>query len=83
MSGRLDRVRLMIDGDHACALLGENLQEGEAEFVRVFQREEEPLHWAQERACWTAFYRLMRRLGRTRETLSYEWYPRKPGSAGP
>ena len=28
-------IHLSIDGDHACALLGENLQEGEAEFVKV------------------------------------------------
>jgi hypothetical protein len=31
----MPRVELSIDGDHACALLGENLQEGEAEFVKV------------------------------------------------
>ena len=31
----LPRALLSIDGSHACALLGENLQDGEAEFVEI------------------------------------------------
>ena len=33
--GKIARAVLSIDGSHACALLGENIQEGEVEFVEI------------------------------------------------
>lgn len=75
----LERARLMVDGNCGCALLGVNLQEGEAEFVEIAARKDEPLHEAEVRACWAAFKKLKERLGRD---LTYAWDPRRPGSAG-
>lgn len=75
----MERVVLSVDGNCGCALLGENLQEGEAEFVEVQQRKDEHLYEAEVRACWTAFKKLKKRLGRP---LTYAWHPRRPGSAG-
>lgn len=76
---KVERAVLSVDGDHGCALLGENLQEGEAEFVKVDKGPDEPLHLAETRACTKALRALEARLGRR---LSYVWYPRRPGSAG-
>jgi len=75
----MERAELSVDGNAGCALLGENLQEGEAEFVVVAQRPGEQLYEAEVRACWAAFQRLKARLGKE---LTYAWYPRRPGSAG-
>lgn len=76
----MERAVLMVDGNCGCALLGENLQEGEAEFVEVAKRKDEYLCEAECRACWAAFQKLKTRLGRD---LTYAWGPpRRPGSAG-
>jgi len=75
----MERAILSVDGNAGCALLGENLQEGEAEFVVVAQRPGEHLYEAEVRACWAAFKNLRTRLGKE---MSYAWYPRRPGSAG-
>jgi ribonuclease HI len=76
----MDRAILSVDGNAGCALLGENLQDGEAEFVVVAARHGEPRHEAEVRACWAAFKALKARLNRP--DISYAWYPRRPGSAG-
>lgn len=78
----MERAIISVDGDHGCALYGANLQEGEAEFVKVECRKDEPLHEAEIRACFAALNKLRERLGMTRDQLSYAWYPRRPGSAG-
>lgn len=75
----MERAILSVDGNCGCALLGEDLQVGEAEFVEVTPSKDEPLHEAQVRACWAALKKLKERLGRP---LTYAWYPRRPGSAG-
>jgi hypothetical protein len=75
----MERAILSVDGNCGCALLGENLQEGEAEFVKVERRPDEYLHEAQVRACWAAFKNLKKRLGKE---FSYAWQTRRPGSAG-
>lgn len=75
----MERAVLSVDGDHGCALLGENLQEGEAEFVKVEKRPDEHITRAESRACTQAYRNLCARLGRQ---ISYAWYPRQPGSAG-
>ena len=79
MAQPMELAILMVDGNCGCALLGENLQEGEAEFVEVVQRKDEPLYAAEVRACWAAFKKLKERLGRD---MTYAWHPRRPGSAG-
>lgn len=75
----IERAVLSVDGNCGCALLGETLQEGEAEFVEVQKRPDEHLDDAEARACTQAYRKLCARLGRQ---LSYAWYPRRPGSAG-
>lgn len=77
---RAGRAILSIDGNAGCALLGSDLHAGEAEFVTIEQREDEPLHEAETRACWAAFNALKTRLNKP--DLSYVWYPRRPGFAG-
>ena len=74
--------RWSVDGDHGCALIGANLQEGEAEFVQVAPRDLEPVYMAETRACYQAFHKLLLRLGLTSNDCSYAWDPRRPGSAG-
>lgn len=76
----MKRAILSVDGNAGCALLGENLQEGEAEFVVINRRSDEPLHLAEIRACFSAYNNLRARL--KLPDLSYAWFPRKPGSAG-
>lgn len=44
----MDRAILSVDGNCGCALLGENLQEGEAEFVEIKCSEPQ----------WTKAYRM-------------------------
>ncbi len=63
---KLERAELGIDGDHAFALLGQNIQDGEAEFVKV----EVPGDIASERRAATkALNNLRQRLGKP--ALSY------------
>jgi hypothetical protein len=57
------RAELGIDGNCGFALLGENIQDGEAEFVEVVQMKDEPLHIAESRAATKAYNQLKARLG--------------------
>lgn len=72
-----DTVRLNIDGNAGCALLGVNLQAGEAEFVCVDDcpkgKDGKPVHegnLAFRWACTQALRKLEKRLGRR---LGYRW----------
>lgn len=73
----LPRATLCVDGDCGSALYGENIQEGECEFVKIEPRLNEPLHEAQTRARWEAFKRLKDRLGIA--NLTYAWLGARPG----
>jgi len=67
----MERAMLGVDGSCGFALLGENIQEGEAEFVEV-DNNNENLGSVNERiACGKAFDNLKKRLGRS--DLSY-WF---------
>ena len=57
------RAVLSLDGDCACALLGPNLQEGEAEFVKVDYSTSLPEWKAERRAAFLALEALRKRLG--------------------
>lgn len=59
-----ERALIGIDGNCGFALLGENLQEGEAEFVEVVEVRGENIYKAQIRAATRAFRALEARLGR-------------------
>lgn len=68
----MERAELGVDGDHAFALLGEDIQSGEAVFVKV----ENSDPWrtkakaeAEQRAAAKAFRQLRARLGKP--NLSY------------
>src|SRR3990167_6607420 len=69
--GKMDRAQLGIDGDCGFALLGEDLQSGEAEFVKVIDTGD-PLS-DELRAAKQAFRKLQQRLNRP--DLSY-WFGR-------
>ena len=57
------RAVLSIDGECACALLGTNLQEGEAEFVKI-DYDSPPLRsQAERKAAFLALQALRERLG--------------------
>lgn len=71
---------LGIDGNAGFALLGDDLQSGEAEFVTVQRRADETQHEAEVRAAFEAFEKLKARL--RIPDLSYAWWPRRPGSSG-
>lgn len=83
---RVDNVvKLSIDGDSACALLGENLQEGEAEFVRLadtseFWRkvgiEQSVLtqQFIERQSCIAAFSKLNDRLGDCELVADWTWF---------
>ena len=62
----LARAVLSIDGNYACALLGENLQEGEAEFVEIIypdgKNASDAYKW-ERAAAFRALYKLRERLG--------------------
>ena len=58
----IERAELGVDGNCGFALLGENIQEGEAEFEEVHQHSDETLASAQARACRIALSRLRKRL---------------------
>ena len=70
-SKKMERAELGIDGNCSFALLGENLQEGEAEFVDVNQGEDEPLFVAQNRASRIAFRKLQKRMKSRGIAISY------------
>lgn len=57
----LDRVVLSLDGSHACALLGANLQEGEADFEPI-EGWPHATYAAERKAAFIAFRRLIDRL---------------------
>lgn len=71
---KVERAVLSVDGNCGCALLGENLQEGEAEFVEIDSpiqpgTDEWPRRYfyrlwedAAARACGIAYRRLRERL---------------------
>ena len=62
----LPRAVLSVDGDSACALLGENLQEGEAEVVKIEYTEGKNDYNGyiyERRAAFEALHRLRNRLG--------------------
>ena len=76
---QMERATLGVDGDHAFALLGENIQEGDAEFVKV--ENDDPWHTsakhrAERQAAREALARLRKRLGKPH--LSYEIGPSHP-----
>ena len=64
-----ERAELGIDGNAGYALLGPNIQEGEAEFVTVVQDNSELLSSAEMRAAKLALAHLRGRLGQP--DLSY------------
>lgn len=73
---QFDRAELGIDGNAGFALLGPNIQEGEAEFVEV--PPEDGVRSQHDRECWAAtqaFNKLKERLGRP---LSYFIGPSHP-----
>ena len=57
------RAVLSLDGDCGCALLGVNLQEGEAEFVKVDYSTSMPDWRAERAAAFRALIKLRERLG--------------------
>jgi hypothetical protein len=62
----LQRALLSIDGSHACALLGENIQEGEAEFVEIIYPDGKSASDAykhERKAAFMALNKLRERLG--------------------
>lgn len=63
-----ERAELGVDGNCGFALLGEDIQAGEAEFVEVMKRPGEHIDYARERAATRAYRKLEARLGRR---LSY------------
>ena len=69
------RASLGIAGNKAYAVVGADLQEGDAEYVAVRPRVGEPLHAAQRRAAHAALARLEERLGLQ---LIYFWTPHAP-----
>jgi len=76
---KIERAVLSIDGNQACASLGDNLQEGQAEFEPVLPRAGEFLYKAQIRAGAIALVKLYKKLGR--RDFSFEWWPARPGPA--
>lgn len=70
------RAELGIDGNAGFALIGENIQEGECEFVTVEKRKDEPMHVAECRAATAAYNALKARLGL--EHLPYYIGPSHP-----
>jgi len=59
-----ERAIIGVDGNGGFALLGENLQEGEAEFVEVIKVQDEHIYKAEIRAATRALRALEARLGR-------------------
>ena len=74
----MERAELGIDGNCGFALLGENIQEGEAEFEEIRATKENPdprSVGAQKQAINRAFTRLKTRIGRQ---ISYFLGPSHP-----
>ncbi len=71
----IERAIIGIDGNCGFALLGEHLQEGEAEFVEVVKVVDENIYKAQIRAATRALRALEDRLGRK---LTYALDPSHP-----
>ena len=74
------RAELGVDGNCGFALLGENIQEGEAEFVEVVQLKDgygdyELLSVSERRAAKQALVNLRKRLGRD---VNYYFGPSHP-----
>lgn len=69
------RASLGIDGDKAYALIGPDLEEGEAVFVAVRRKSGEALHEAQRRAAHQALGKLEAKIGCE---LVYFWTPHAP-----
>lgn len=62
----LQRAILNIDGSHACALLGENIQDGEAEFVEIVYpngKNASDAYRYERKAAFVALNNLRKRLG--------------------
>jgi hypothetical protein len=80
-----ERVVLSVDGNCGCALLGGNIQEGDAEFVEILYPDPS-CTWsgeakkAERTACFQALHKLRQRLDRP--DLPYAWSTRSPGAAG-
>lgn len=68
---QVQRAELGVDGNCGYALLGNNLQEGEAEFETVVCQRDEPLHKAEDRASRIAYARLKARLDPNNAFLTY------------
>lgn len=79
---KLDRAIIGVDGDHAFALLGPDIQEGEAEFVLIdSDLNEHPNRYhssdwckAADRASRQALSNLRKRLGRTTKDETWITY---------
>lgn len=75
------RAELGIDGNCGFALLGENIQEGESEFVEILSVDKWPVDWtlsiAERVAAKTAFKRLKDRLNLD-YNLSFYFGPSHP-----
>ncbi|MFN4282662.1 MAG: hypothetical protein ACK4NA_08485 [Alphaproteobacteria bacterium] len=71
----IDRASLGIAGGKAYAVVGPDLEEGEAVFVSIRRKPGEPLHEAQRRAAHQALEKLEQRLGCQ---LIYFWTPHAP-----
>lgn len=71
----VERAVIGVDGNCGFALLGENLQEGEAEFVEVGERKDEHIDYARSRAAGAALRKLESRLGKR---LAYALDPSHP-----
>jgi hypothetical protein len=67
-----DRVLMGIDGNAGFALLGPDLQEGEADFV-VINKDDGPR--AAEIACNKAYAALGKRLGKSSGAINEQWAP--------
>ena len=79
----MERAELGVDGNCGFALLGENLQEGEAEFEEVKPTELNPdpsSAGAKKQAINRAFMRLKARIGRP---ISYYLGESRPDYDGP
>lgn len=60
------RIELGIDGDHAFALLGDDIQSGECEFVKIETKDDRLQSTSEIIAAGMACQRLRRKLGKMR-----------------
>lgn len=75
---KVQHAELGVDGNCGFALLGENLQEGEAEFVEIKKSSFESIEQAEDRASRQAFNKLRERLDPERAWLTYWIGPSHP-----